>query len=531
MSARVLFLEVDAGDCVLVQRWAAEGHLPTFARLLREGLVGDCDSVDGFFVGATWPSLYTGCNPANHGMHSLVQLKRGTYDFVRCYPGETVQREPFWDVLSRAGKRVAILDFPLSALSRNLNGIQSVEWGSHDANYGFCAAPAEFERDVRERFGLHPLQASCNKDHRRPEDFVDLRDRLVRGVRIKTELTKHYLQQERWDFFGQVFTESHCIGHQCWHLHDEKHPAHDPAVVAVTGNPMLEVYKAIDRGIGEILALADAETTVIVLLGHRMAHKFGAQFLLPDVLVALGVAVRREPSALAGVDAGLTRVWQALPGGLRALLGTPRALTRRWFDERLDTGPALPPSVTALDTRRSEVFLMDSGFPASGLRLNLVGREPAGLVRPDDAAAFSGQLRKNLLALRHADSGKPAVRAVRRVCDFYDGEHADLLPDLLVEWDDSRYLGSATCGNPRMSEVSLVLPDGTVVTRVNRYCRTGDHRREGLFVARGPGIRPERLARRVSIMDFASTFGALLEVPVLPVDGRLIDEVLEGRLR
>ncbi len=528
MSSRVLFLEVDAGDRVLVERWAADGSLPTFARLLRDGLVGDADSIDGLFVGATWPSLYTGCNPANHGIHSLVQLAGGSYDFIRCLPGDHLRREPFWEPLSRAGRRVAVLDFPLSALSPAINGIQSVEWGSHDANYGFCATPAAFEQDLRQRFGSHPLSTTCNQDNRLPADFVELRDRLVRGARTKAALTQHYLQQERWDFFGQVFTESHCIGHQCWHLHDGAHPAHDPAVVAITGDPMHDVYRAIDQGIGEILALADRDTTVIVLLGHRMAHKFGAQFLLPDILGSLGLAARHiaESPPLAEVDAGLTRVWQSLPAGLRKLLGTPRALLRRWLDTRLDTGPALPPSVTALDAPRSPVFLMDSGFPASGLRLNVAGREPAGLIRPEAMAGVESRLADELLALRFADTGAPAVRSVRRVRDLYQGEHLNLLPDVLVDWDDTRYLGSATCGNPRMSEVSLRLRDGTVVTGVNRYCRTGDHRREGLFMALGPGIRPGRLGRRVSIMDFAPTICALLGTSLPQADGTPITEIL-----
>ena len=38
---RVLFLEVDAGDKVLIQRWAADGTLPTFRELLARGAVGD----------------------------------------------------------------------------------------------------------------------------------------------------------------------------------------------------------------------------------------------------------------------------------------------------------------------------------------------------------------------------------------------------------------------------------------------------------------------------------------------------------
>lgn len=525
---RVLFLEVDAGDRVLIEHWAADGTLPNFARLLREGLVGESDSVDGFFVGATWPSLYTGANPANHGIHSLVQLRPGSYEFYRCYTGENLRREPFWEPLSRSGRRVAVLDFPLSGLSRTINGIQSVEWGSHDANYGFCAWPPSFEADLRHRFGLHPLDGSCNHDDRSPGDFIELRDRLVRGVRTKAALTVHYLRQGGWDFFGQVFTESHCVGHQCWHLHDPAHPAHDPAVTALTGDPMREVYRAIDDGIGDILGCVDANTVVIVLLGHRMAHKFGAQFLLPDVLVRLGLAVRRVPIAtpLLRLDERLTQAWQALPARAQELLGAQRAHARAWLDARLPPPPALPPSVSTLDAARSQVFLMDNGFPSSGLRLNLQGREPAGLVAPEAVDVLCERLTRELLALTYADSGAPVVRRVRRTRDLWQGEHLDLLPDLLVEWTDERILGSATCGNPAGSTVRVRSPHTGIVEGVNRYCRTGDHRREGLFMAVGPGIEPGRLGRHVSIMDFAPTFCALLGTELAGADGRPIDEIV-----
>jgi predicted AlkP superfamily phosphohydrolase/phosphomutase len=526
--ARLLFLEVDAGDKLLVQNWARDGTLPTFGRLLRDGLVGDSQSVDGFFVGATWPSLYTGANPANHGIHSLVQLRPGSYEFFHCLSNENLRREPFWDVLSRAGRRVAVLDFPLSGLSARINGIQSVEWGSHDANYGFCATPAAFETELRTRFGLHPLAESCNAENRTPGDFIELRDKLVRGARIKAEITTHYLGQGGWDFFGQVFTESHCIGHQCWHLHDPGHPAFDPAVTAITGDPIREVYRAIDLGLGEILACAGKETTVIVLLGHRMAHKFGVQFLLPRILAALGVAMLHPPreTPAAQLDDALTRAWQWLPAALRSRLQVPRRAARRWFDARRPPAPLLPPSVSSLNAARSRVFLMDNGFPASGLRLNLEGREPAGLIGPRDADAFCARLAADLMALVYADTGAPVVRRVRRTRDLFRGAHLDLLPDLLVEWDESRPLGSATCGNPRGSEISIRSPKTGLITGVNRYCRTGDHRRDGMFMALGPGIRPGRVERCVSIMDFAPTFCALLGVPLPDADGEPIAELL-----
>ena len=527
---RVLFLEMDAGDKHLIKKWAGEGILPTFRSLLKRGLVGDTMAPEGFFVGGIWPSLYTGVTPARHGIHSLLQLNPGTYDFVHCPTGDHVKREPFWSTLSRSNKRVAILDIPLSGLSAELNGIQSVEWGAHDANYGFCAQPAEFEADLKARFGLHPWSHSCNAVERTQEGFINFRDALVQGVRKKAELTKHYLSQGSWDFFGQVFTESHCVGHQCWHLHDPSYPGHVSEIAAVVGDPIRDVYQAIDEAIGEILELVDDNTAVIVLAGHRMSHKFGAQFLLPEILDRLGVAkLRGEQSgqtALDRIDDVLTWGWQRTPRVVKRPLMGLRNKLRHAIDE---SGPArsLPPTVGKLDNANSKCFLMDNGFPVSGLRLNLEGREPRGLISPGvEQARFCAQLTEDLLALEDADSGVPMVVNVKKTADLYQGEYLDHLPDLLVAWNEKRALGNAICGNPAGSLVRVRSDKIGVVEGTNRYGRTGDHRPEGIFMALGRGVNAGSLGRTVSIMDFAPTFCELLDVPLGDVDGRPISEFI-----
>ncbi len=531
--ARVLFLEVDAGDRQLIRRWAADGTLPVFRRLLQQGLVGDTMSLEGFFVGSIWPSLYTAVNPAKHGIHSLLQLRPGTYDFYYCDPGKDVKRQPFWNFLSRAGQRVAVLDVPLSGLSEEINGIQSVEWGTHDSVYGFHASPPEFEAEVRERFGLHPWAESCNHGGRPPEEVVKFRDALVEGVRRKTELTRHYLGQGGWDFFCQVFSESHCVGHQCWHLHDPGHPGYDPAITAITGDPMRDVYRAIDAGIGEILELVDEDTYVVVLAGHRMSHKYGAQFLLPEILRRLGVAVLPESStadvALGRLDNVLTWGWQKTPGLIKEPLLGMRARLRGWLDER-GRGDGLPPTVSSICAEESQVFLVDNGFPVSALRLNLKGREPSGLIEPGaEQEDFCNRLARDLLDLVEADSGKPMVKAVKRTADLYAGEYLDHLPDLLVMWDDAIKLGSATCGSPGGSTLRVRSDRIGVVEGSNLYCRSGDHRPEGMFIATGPGIGAGELGRTVSIMDFAPTFCALLDVEMPDVDGMPVEEIAQAR--
>ena len=118
---KILFLEIDAGDKMVIQRGAEEGWLPNLKKLFDRGLVGDTLAPQEIFVGGIWPSFYTGVNPAKHGIHSLVQLRAGSYEFYRCYTGENVKRTPFWTFLSRAGRRVAVLDIPLSGITKELN--------------------------------------------------------------------------------------------------------------------------------------------------------------------------------------------------------------------------------------------------------------------------------------------------------------------------------------------------------------------------------------------------------------------------
>src|SRR5882762_9380848 len=75
VPAKLLILGIDAASPDLLRRWAGEGKLPAIRSLLDRGTSGAIRGVEGFFVGSTWPSLYTGLNPAGHGFYRIDQLK------------------------------------------------------------------------------------------------------------------------------------------------------------------------------------------------------------------------------------------------------------------------------------------------------------------------------------------------------------------------------------------------------------------------------------------------------------------------
>jgi predicted AlkP superfamily phosphohydrolase/phosphomutase len=521
--AKIFVIGIDAANPSLLRRWAEEGSLPNLRSLIGRGLIGATRSIGGFFVGSTWPSFYTGVTPARHGFHYQVQLRPGTYDVYSPASEGVVMREPFWRVLSRAGRRVAILDVPLGPLDRGINGIQVVEWGGHDSLYGFQATPAELVQAIRSRFGNYPLGPSCDAIRRSVGDYRLFIDTLIRGVRVKTDLTRYFLRSGGWDFFMQVFTESHCVGHQCWHLHDVTHPEHDRALIAATGDPLLSVYAAIDAAIGELLKEV-GDALVVVLAAHGMSYWYGAQFMLRDILFRLGVTqppvCTPSPNGFyAMAVAGARQVWQSLPGRLRNRLAPLRERLRRQVD-----GPG--PMVGA-DPRSSCCFPVNNGFAFGGIRLNLIGREPNGILPPGaEARAFINQLTEDLLAIVDQRTGKALVRRVLATAELYNGECLDHLPDLLVEWSGEIPTGSTVVGKGSAASIRATSPKIGVVEGVNHYGRTGEHRPEGLFIAAGPTLQHSVLPREISILDFAPTFGKLLGVDLPNSDGQPVNELL-----
>jgi predicted AlkP superfamily phosphohydrolase/phosphomutase len=379
---------------------------------------------------------------------------------------------------------------------------------------------------IDRRFGRHPGGPSCDGVRRSAADYRQFADRLVRGVQTKTRITRELLGQERWDFFAQVFTETHCAGHQCWHLHDERHPAYDAGVAAAAGDPIRSVYVAVDRAIGEIVREA-GDALVFVVSAHGMSSSFGAQFLLRDILSRLEVTRLPATSPIpsrpeSAFRASARMVWRTLPARLRATLEPVRDLLVR-DDRALREAPSL-----GVDAENSRCFPVRNGLAVGGIRLNLAGREPRGVLQPGAATdSFVAELCGNLAEIVDQRTGKPLIRRVLRTRDLYDGPCVDALPDLLVEWSDEVATGSSRVGTGRGARVGARSVRIGHIEGENAYCRTGEHRSGGMFVVVGPGVAAGRVARTISILDFAPTICGILGVPLAISDGSPIIELMQ----
>jgi len=563
-SRRVLVLALDAASPDLIRRWTADHTLPNLAHLIGTGLSGPTRSVEGLYVGATWPSFYTGNDPARHGIYWADRLRLGTYRVQRCSQADLGRLDALWEILSEAGRRVVVLDVPLTRRSPRLNGVQVVEWGVHDAMFGFQTTPRRLAREILDRYGPHPAPAGCDAPRRTLSEYRAFADALARGAALRARLTNDLLAREDWDFAIQVFSESHCAGHQLWHFHDTGHPAFHAEATRAAGDLVRQVYVAIDAAIGEIVRRFETGTAVVVLALHGMAHSCGASLLLPDILERLGVvhsgshevaARRSRPTDAA--SAGAPRTGERVEPAAAPAAPTPASAGARGLSRRRGTARRLaalyrrlPEPIRAplyrarqqlnqsllrrgtpiaLDPDRTRAFHigLGTGAPFSGVRLNLRGREPAGaLAAGPEADAFIEGLTRDLLAIVDPETGSPLVRRVLRTADLFQGPRLAELPDLLVEWHTEPPRGTSVAGRGA-GAAWRALSNGTgSIEKVNDYCRTGEHRIEGMFIARGQGIAHGRFERVVSILDLAPTLAALLGVAAPTMPGRRVAEML-----
>jgi len=499
-ARRVLLIGLDAYDPDLLQRWAADGALPTFRRLLACSLFGPTTTPTGLFVGAVWPSFATGVSPARHGRYCYRQLAAGTYRDVFVHP-DAVIGDPFWVPFSRAGRRVVTVDIPKIAPARGCDARQVIDWESHDRDFAPPVShPKGLIREITRSFGYDPV-GDCDRHGHSAEEFGELVGRLVRRAEAKTALAEHLIAARDWDLLAVVFAESHCVGHQCWHIHDPSHPRHDGALAAAVGDPVRTVYAALDAAVGRLLAAAGEDTTVIVLASHGMGPHYDASFLLDEILARLDGA---EPLADRGGEslAPLRRLWRSLPEPAARIL---RPL-RRTLGARLE-------SRRVVRQRRGRTFFAVPNNDAWGaVRLNVCGREPLGRVAPGaELDAVCERLERDLRELMNVATGEPLVRDVVRADRLFSGPAAGGLPDLLIEWN-------------RSAPISVVSSPGIGTVRGEyRGIRTGDHHGDGMFFATCPDLPAGRHGRPVSVMDFAPTLARLLGIDGVAFEGTPIE--------
>ncbi|HQX80547.1 MAG TPA: alkaline phosphatase family protein [Vicinamibacterales bacterium] len=485
LPPKVLMLGLDSASATLVRRWTSSGALPNLRLLEEEGVRGVLRSPPGLGDDATWASFYTCTAPGAHGRYYFHSIQPASYELPFVQDAH-LKREPFWNVLDRAGRRVAVIDVPKVPPSRPFGGLHLTDWRVHGRDNLTRSTPPELAVELSRRFGEDRTDRAdtgdwlCRMDALTESELPVFLDHLLQSIEHKTTLAEELMARERWDLFLLVYKEAHCAGHQCWHLVDPMHPAYSRDVAERLADPLLRIYQALDRAVGQLRERLSPDTLLIVFSDLDMGPNYTAEHILDDVLIAL-----------------------------EKTLWPPSTRWRRWYEKAMRLkNPSLPRHAFR------PAFQLEHNEISGAVRLNVRGREPFGVINPGaELEAYCTRLTAELMRLVNPATGGPIVGEVIRCDRLYHGENTDKLPDLLVVWNRDAPIESAH--SPALGSMPP-RPSGL---------RTGNHLHNGFCLAVGPGLA-KGAAFDASITDLGPTVAHRLGVTLPRVDGRPIPELV-----
>jgi len=521
-SGRVVVFGLDGATFDLLLPWIEEGKLPTFDRLLTQGVHGLLDPAPNLRSAASWTSFYTGKNPGKHGIYEFYDFIPGNYS-IRFINGSYCREPSIWRLLSDQGLRSIVINVPMTYPAEPINGIflSGLDAPGTDSR-GFCH-PQSILGDLEAHFGKYVLEPGLTGfiQDNRPDEAVE---RLFAEIEQKQRIMFHLMENDNWDLFTVVFRSLDAAQHCFWKYMDDRHPQHDPVTPGPYRDVILRVYRKLDKTLARLIQRLQPEDTLLVMSDHGFGAKHPANNQLNAWLAGKDYLSYRQDNFLSPFQSASR---QALKNAYE-LIGTK--LSRRQKEALVRIFPALRNRVqsrlcfTGIDWTRTRAY-SDTLF--ANVRVNLKDREANGIVQP--GAAYDNlieEIREKLLACQDQKTGERLVSEVLHKDEIYWGPCRDQAPDLTIRWrEDIQISGiklDAAYYNESLPSERPFIPaeDARVIS--------GDHHRYGIFICSGPYIKSENRIEGAQIIDLAPTILYLLDLPIPEdMDGKVLTAIFE----
>lgn len=513
-DTKVLVIGLDGVPLSLIQSWIDEGRLPALRTLMEQGAVGQLRSTVPPTSGPSWSTFMTGKNPGKTGIYDFLYRREDSYIFP---PVNASRRDGLtvWKLLSDQGKKVGIVNVPMSYPVEEVNGYMLSGWMTPYSAQDFTFPP-DLWRELKERIGYYTIYPTETFSEARRDSFLAACDELL-DLRAKTAL--YLMDRYPTDFFMLVIFDTDRVLHQLWHYLDPGHPWREPGDGTDQSGAVARYFERVDEKVGEIVNRADEDTLVIVLSDHGMgpAHKFivlnnwlmdtGLLRLKRDLFRRLKHQVFKLGFTLRNVHRIADEIGLAKHAEYKGLYSMDY-LMKLVFLSFLD-----------VDWSRSKAYSF--GRHLGSIYINVKGREPQGIVEPGEEYE---EVRDEIIRLAREfvdpQTGEPLIGEILKREDIYHGPYLDQAPDLILRPRDERniFFGLADFGS------------NNTVDTVYRY--SGMHRDYGLLMMSGKGVRKGARIEGAGIEDLAPTILYAMGSPIpQDMDGSPLTEVFTEEYR
>ena len=366
---RVFVIGLDGTPYTFFQKAMAEGHMPNLTRLVAEGSFRRINSVYPTVSSVAWSSFMTGRNPGKHNIYGFIDRQLGTYK-TYIPTSRSMKTDTLWEILGRVGKKVIVVNVPVTYPPRPVNGI--LVGGFLSPNVDKATYPPE-KATLLKKLGYivdaDPWAARQSKDKALAE--------VNAAFDARVETMFYLMDNEPWDFFQMHVMETDRLYHFLWELMERNDPVYAPQFMAFV--------RKIDDMLGQVRKRLDDRTTLIMLSDHGFC------------------TIKKEV---------YINYWLEQQGWLQFKDGVPRDKRKL---EHLSS--------------EAQAYSLDPGRVFVHLR----GREPRGKVGPDAGyEILRDEIVAAALELTNPDTGEPMIRKVLKREEVYSGPQLEQAADLIL---------------------------------------------------------------------------------------------------
>ncbi len=503
---RTLVIGLDGATWRLLEPRLAAGDLPVLAGLIAAGARGPLRSTLRPESSVAWSSFATGVNAGRHGVFGFAGHVPGSYK-VRLMTAADVRMPLFWEWTAGHGIRTGIFNVPLVTYPPRAlpDGSFSVGGLITPGLRSDFTWPLALRDELLAHAPGYQLDTEMDQAGLSDEQIIA---GLAELIRTHLDAALYLIRTRQPELFVAVFMATDRIQHHLWRHLDPRHPRYDAARSPGLALRILDLYRQLDAAVGALQAAAAADALVLVMSDHGF-NGCDRAFSVNAWLAQSGWLALKRGAGARGTGARLLRRMRHVPGvrRLRALLPGVRdiKLTDAWRPDPTDW----------IDWSRTQAYFSDVG----GIRINVAGREPEGIVPPADYERLRDEITAGLLALRDPATGSAPISAVYRREALYEGPHVALAPDLIAEprRDDAdparNYL--LAYGAPPGGGLFAELPG-----------LDGNHDLDGILIAAGRGVTPGAIVG-AHLWDLAPTLYRSLGIAgPSGLDGRILPELV-----
>ena len=254
---KVYIIGIDGLELDILNHY--ESFLPNFGKIRNKGCLGTINSVYPVDSVPAWQTIFTGLNPAQHGIVRGKDYVESLQDFEKIN-NYNLKGNTFWDKISAQNKKCLILNPFLAYPAWRINGLM-------------ISGPAFVEGDISK----YPESTHCNpavyggyKPTRRDKLKDDLLEALEDIKGLWKEFETHTQDQE-YDLCFITFTQLDRIQHYAWRFYDKGDPLHEEDVLL--SDLIKKAYMLLDSFIGKILSKMNDNDHLVIISDHGFGRR------------------------------------------------------------------------------------------------------------------------------------------------------------------------------------------------------------------------------------------------------------------